>query len=100
MNRLAQTTTSRRIFPGGVVVLLAILCCLPPGTAADAPKPIVPDAEYPALVEQSAKLIAEALAGSPNRRMADKARVAAVMLAEFAQQNLAGADAGQRATVR
>jgi hypothetical protein len=60
----------------------------------------LPDSDYALLIEPSAKLIQEALAGQPNRRAADKARVAAVMLAEFAQQNLGGADAQKRASVR
>jgi hypothetical protein len=68
--------------------------------AADGPKPALPDADYTLLVEPSARLIQEALAGQPNRRVADKARVAALMLAEFAQQNLAGLDAEKRASIR
>jgi hypothetical protein len=67
---------------------------------ADAPPPLLPSAEYPRLVESSVGLIESALAGEPTRRSAEKARVAAVMLAEFAQQDLRGPDARQRATVR
>lgn len=97
MNRLLRRAA-------GAAILTAALCVLTigsvPGAAADAPQPVLPDSEYALLVEQSAKLITEALAGQPNRRSADKARVAAVMLAEFAQQNLAGADGPQRASVR
>jgi hypothetical protein len=68
--------------------------------AQDAAGPVLPDTAYARLVGPSVKLIEAALAGEPTRRTAEKARVGALMLAEFAQQNLQGADAGQRATVR
>jgi hypothetical protein len=69
--------------------------------AADpAAPPVLPDAEYPRLLGPSVQTIVTSLAGEPTRRGVEKARVAALMLAEFAQQNLGGADGQQRATVR
>lgn len=78
-----------------------IFACAVFADGADPPgKPALPDAVYAQLIEPSAKLIQDSLAGEPTRRAAEKARVAALMLAEFAQQNLQGADAAQRASVR
>jgi hypothetical protein len=69
-------------------------------SSADAPAPLLSDGDYPRMVEPTVKLVQTSLAGTPNRRAADKARLAVIMLAAFAQQNLKGADAQQRATVR
>src|SRR5262245_58378106 len=89
--------THVRLLP---IAVLGLGCALLAG-AADAPnKPSLPDPAYGKLIEPSVKLIEASLAGEPTKRAAEKARVAALMLAEFAQQNLAGADAAQRATVR
>ncbi len=70
------------------------------GRAADPKDPLVSDADYPKLVKRFTKGIAEALKGTPNDENISKARVAAVLLASAAQQNLSGADGQQRATVR
>ena len=70
------------------------------GEAAEAMKPTLPDADYVRTIEPSVKLLQDALGGEVTRRSADKARLAMLMLAEFAQQNLSGPDGAQRATVR
>jgi hypothetical protein len=59
----------------------------------------LPDSEYPKMVKRNVKGIQDALKTSEDA-MIEKARTAAVMIAAFAQQNLDGADAQQRATVR
>jgi Cytochrome C' len=79
--------------------LLLILCVLP-GPAAEAPPPVLPDADYPRLVAFSADVIRTALKGKPDKRAAERARTAAVMIAAYAQQNLSGRDGQQRATMR
>ena len=86
----------------GLAVPVVLLASALLAGGADAPvkAPLLPDAAYGKLIEPSAKLIQESLAGEPTRRSVEKARVAALMLAEFAQQNLQGADGAQRATVR
>lgn len=58
------------------------------------------DREYPRLVAQSVPAIREALKGKPTRREADKARIAAMLIAAAAQRNFTGPDGSQRATVR
>jgi hypothetical protein len=80
--------------------LVALLTCCSLAGSADVSTPLLSDADYPRLIKPTVKLIQASLAGNPNRRAADKARLAVVMLAEFAQQNLKGPDAQQRATVR
>jgi hypothetical protein len=68
--------------------------------AADPPAPLLPDADYPKLVEFSSGVIRDALKGQPDKRAAGRARTAAIMIAAYAQQNLAGPDGQQRATLR
>lgn len=68
--------------------------------SADAPPPVLPDSEYPRLVEFSIGVMADALKDKPDKRSADKARTAALMIAAYAQQNLSGPGGAQRATVR
>lgn len=64
-------------------------------------KSLVPPDAFGRLLARSTAVIQEALKDdTPNRRAADRARVVAVILAEAAQQDLAGADAGKRATTR
>lgn len=84
-----------------------LLTCLTLPTAAfvsllsaDAPPSVLPDSEYPRLVEFSSGVITDALKDKPDKRNADKARTAALMIAAYAQQNLSGPDGAQRATVR
>lgn len=80
---------------------LLLACGVLSGMAdAAAPLPVVPDAVYGRLLEPSVKLIQASLAGEPTRRAAEKARLAALMLAEFAQQDLQGPDGARRAAVR
>jgi hypothetical protein len=83
-----------------LIILGAVLLLLHPGSAADAPSPTVPDADYPGLLELSGGVIREALKGKPDKRSVDKARTAAVMIAAYAQQNLSGPNGPQRASVR
>jgi hypothetical protein len=68
------------------------------GNAADDKGPLVPPADYPKLVEQSVKVIQEALTGEPDGKAIEKSKVAAVMIAVYAQ-NGPGSPA-ERATLR
>jgi hypothetical protein len=61
---------------------------------------LLPDAEYPKMLQRNTKAIQEALKSDPGADMVEKARTAAVMIAAYAQQNLSGPEAQQRATVR
>jgi hypothetical protein len=80
----------------GLLLLSAAALALP-GAAADDPvwKPLLPDADFKALVEQAAKATQEELAtGMPTTTSAKKARALAVMIAVYAQStmNRPGAD--------
>ncbi len=80
---------------------LALSClALPIGLGAGGGEVPPLDQEYPRLLAQSVQVSLEALKGKPNRRAADKARVAVMLIAAAAQRNLAGPDAAQRATTR
>ncbi len=68
--------------------------------AADSSAPLLPDAEYPKMLQRNVKSIQTALKGTPTPEKAEKARTDAVLIAAYAQQNLNGADGQQRATVR
>jgi hypothetical protein len=77
------------------------MTCAVLAAGADAPRlPASFDEVYPQLVEQSAKLIEDSLAGEPTRRATEKARVAALMLAEFSQQSPGGTITAKQATLR
>jgi hypothetical protein len=75
---------------------LLLTCSL----AADRPAPLVPDEDLPALLDESVRGIHKALDGKPVKRAGQQARVVALMLAAYAQQDLAGKDGVHRATVR
>jgi hypothetical protein len=77
-----------------------VLLVTPPGDAADPPTTTVPDTVYPKLVEQSTEVIRTSLKGEVRPRAAARAATAAVVLAAFAQENLAGADGSRRVAVR
>ncbi|MBL8799677.1 MAG: cytochrome c [Planctomycetia bacterium] len=84
-------------------VVLGVACTLlgqGAGTAADNKGSSLPPADYVRLVEPSVKVTVDALGGEVTRRSAEKARVAMVMLAAFAQYDLSGTDGAQRATLR
>lgn len=83
-----------------IALSLVVFAALSNGRAADLKEVVVPDAEYPKLVDFSSQVIREALKGKPEKRLADKAQLAALMIAAYAQQNLDGANGQQRATVR
>lgn len=76
--------------------------------AADATPATVPDTAYPKLAQRSLttlqnclKLLAKGkLAKEVSDKLVRKGRVAAVMIAAYAQANLGGAEGHQRATVR
>jgi hypothetical protein len=77
------------------------------GTAADDKGSIVPDADYPKLVDYQVKVLQDALKAVKEakdkeeaKKMREKARCAAVMIAAAAQDNLGGADGPQRAALR
>jgi hypothetical protein len=76
-------------------------------TAADSKGPIVPDADYPKLIDQQLKVLDEALKAlkpakdlEEIKKLSAQARCAAVMIAAVAQDNLAGKDGAQRASLR
>lgn len=76
-------------------------------TAADPKAGGIAEADYSKLVAQQTKTLTETLKAAlastemlEKKRLADKAKVVAILLAQAAQDNLAGADAGQRATLR
>lgn len=83
-----------------LLALLVSVCALLSGGADPPPSSALPEKVYVELIDSSAQLIEESLTGEPTRRLAEKARVAALMLAEFAQQDLRGPSAAKRATVR
>jgi hypothetical protein len=61
---------------------------------------ILPDAEYPKMLQRNVKAIQDALRNNPGADLVEKAQTAAVLLAAYAQQNLDGPEGQQRATVR
>jgi hypothetical protein len=79
---------------------MGLLTLVGGGRAADAPAQVLPDEDYPKMLKYAAKGIQDALKGSPKEEQITKARTAAIMVAAYAQQNLTGADGGQRAAVR
>ena len=89
-----------RLLGAGLLVAAGLVIALPRGIGADDKEAIALDSEHPRLVEQSTRLIREALKDKPNRRAADKARIAAMLIAASAQQNLAGPDGSRRAALR
>lgn len=93
--------------PMGIVLVAVTAACLlllegTPNRAAEEAKSVLPDAMYAKLVEQALKAAKESLTddsgrNAPARR---KAESAVILLAAFAQDNLAGKDGQQRATLR
>jgi hypothetical protein len=82
------------------VFVLGVCLIGGPVGGADSPPALVSDAEFAAVGEHSTREIRAALEGKPGRRAAERGRVAAVMLAAYAQQDLTGKEASRRATVR
>lgn len=77
------------------------------GQAQESKEAIVPEGEYPKLVDAQLKAVQEGLKVLQQskdkdeiKKMKDKARCGAVMIAAVAQDNLAGKDGQQRATLR
>src|SRR5262249_37428594 len=75
--------------------------------AADGKDAAVPDDDYPKVVEHQVKVLTDTLKGlqdakdmTEKKKLTEKARCTAVMLAAVAQDNLGGKDAGQRAGLR
>lgn len=82
-------------------LLVTVLLPLPkPGAAADTKTPTLPDSAYSKLAEQSTEVLRASLKGEVRPRTASRAATQAVMLAAFAQQNLAGEDGAKRVAVR
>jgi hypothetical protein len=91
----------------GLALGLWLVAGLGSGQAQIGKDPLVPDADYPKLVEQQIKVLQDTLkllkdAKDPaeKKKMAEKARCTSVLVAAIAQDNLAGKDGGQRATLR
>lgn len=84
------------------VAVWALVLTLP-GRSAD---PAVPDADYPKLAAQQIKVVIDSLKAAQSaeplqkKRLVEKAKAAAIVLAQAAQDNLAGGDAAQRLGVR
>jgi hypothetical protein len=70
------------------------------GTAADPKDPLIPAADYDKTLEAEVKVLEEALKAPKDKGQPLKAKVAAILVAAIAQDDLSGANAGQRATVR
>lgn len=77
------------------------------GGAADGKDSAIPDADYPKLVDQQLKILQESLKAlkdakepAESKKLIEKSRCTAVMIAAIAQDNLSGKDAAQRATLR
>jgi hypothetical protein len=77
------------------------------GQAQESKEVVVPEGDYPKLVDAQLKAVDEGLKALKDatdkdqiKKMKDKARCGAVMIAAAAQDNLAGKDGQQRATVR
>jgi hypothetical protein len=83
-----------------LVLGLVLTFAIPRNSGGDDKETVPLDGEYPRLLEQSTEAIRDALKDKPSRRTADKARIAAVMIAAAAQRNLTGSAANQRAAVR
>lgn len=84
-----------------VLTALCLLALVGPNFGQTSPDAVLPDAEYPKMVQYAVKGIKDALkGGSPKDELVNKAKTAAVMIAAYAQQNLGGEDGQQRATVR
>jgi len=84
-----------------VLTGLCLLALVSPNFGQTSPDAVLPDAEYPKMVQYTVKGIKDALkSGKPKEEQVNKAKTAAVMIAAYAQQNLTGADGQQRATVR
>lgn len=84
----------------GLALLVGLWLLSVDAGAQSGKEQIVPDADYPKLVKRHVKGIQDALKGSPGDDMTEKARTSAVMIAAYAQQNLAGDDGQKRATQR
>jgi len=100
--RLAQQGMAR-----AVLFLLVIGLLVGPSGAADSKDGSLPDADYPKVVEAQVKVLQEALKAMQEAKEKEevkkaqrKAHNTAVLLAAAAQDNLAGKDGAQRATLR
>ena len=89
------------------LLALALILLAAAGLAADPKDQVLPDGEYPKVVASQTKVLEEALkaAGETTdpklkKMTIEKAKVAAIMIAVAAQENLGGAEGQQRATLR
>src|SRR5215813_10102018 len=97
-----------RRLPATVLLALGIWLLAGFGNAGGQGKgALVPDEDYPKVIAHELKALPEALkalkeAKEPldQKRMAEKSRCTAVMIAAIAQDNLSGKDAAERATLR
>lgn len=95
-----QARTHRSIVASAGLVLGVWLLAVSPSAAQNKDQ-VLPDPEYPKMLQYGVKSIKDALkGGAPKEELTTKARTTAVMIAAYAQQNLEGADGQQRATVR
>lgn len=86
---------------------LFVIASLVSGQGTGDGKPIIPDADYPKVIEQqlkvlqeTMKLLGEAKEVADKKKWSEKARCACVLIAAAAQDNLTGKDGAQRATLR
>jgi hypothetical protein len=93
---------SRWLAVGGFSMLLAAW----PSLAGDPKGSTIPDADYAKVVAHQVKVLTESLKAAATaeplekKRLADKAKSTAIILAQAAQDNLSGANAAERATLR
>lgn len=93
--------------PAAAALALFLTAGFLSGQNASDGKPLVPDADYPKVLDQQVKvlqetmkLLGEAKDMTEKKKWGEKARCAAVLIAAAAQDNLKGPDAAQRAAVR
>jgi len=101
---MLKSVCSRAVRAAALVFALGLVAL---GQAQEGKDVVVPDGDYAKLVEAQLKVVQEGLKGAKEatekdqvKKMKTKARCAAVMIAAAAQDNLAGKDGQQRATVR
>lgn len=95
-----QARTQRSIVAAAGLTLGVWLLAVAPSAAQNKDQAL-PDSDYPKMLQYGVKSIKDALKGAaPKEEFVTKARTTAIMIAAYAQQNLAGADGQQRATVR
>jgi hypothetical protein len=100
-------TSSWGVRLASLALALVLLGGRGPGAADDGKGPLVPDGDYPKVVEAQLKVLQDSIKAAKEAKdrtilkaMIEKSRCAAVLIAFVAQENLAGKDGPQRASLR